>query len=157
MARQLSLIIVITVFAIIFAGVASGQTARKSISGAEVTGTFKHAFTGKFRGSSSDIKILALGKGKLKISFDLVYPFIDGNNEMSANMGQLEGTAEITGDTAVLKTTEFGPCVITIKFVRPGLIRVSQDGDDADCGFGHNVSADGTYKKTSSAKPKFSN
>ncbi|MDQ2746957.1 MAG: hypothetical protein M3T96_06835 [Acidobacteriota bacterium] len=30
-------------------------------------------------------------------------------------------------------------------------------GADTECGFGHNVSANGTYKKTGGAKPKFEN
>lgn len=139
--------------ALFSAAAASAQTARKSVSGAEVTGTFSRSFTGKFKGSMSQIKIQALGKGKLKIFFDLIYPYIDGSGEMSANMGQVTGEAAITGDTAVYSNEEYGECRITIKFVRPGTIKVMQEG--GSCGFGHNVSADGTYKKTSSAKPKF--
>ncbi|MEP6848172.1 MAG: hypothetical protein ABI999_04895 [Acidobacteriota bacterium] len=155
MARQLLLIVAATIVAVISMTVAAGQTSRASVSGAEVTGTFSHGFTGKFKGSASEIKILALGKGKLKVAFDLIYPFVDGAGELEANMGQLDGEADISGDTAVLKTTEFGPCTITIKFVRPGGIKVTQNGSDGDCGFGHNVSAEGSYKKTSGAKPKF--
>jgi hypothetical protein len=133
---------------------ASAQAARKSVSGAEVTGTFSRTFTGKFKGSTSQIKILALGKGKLKIAFDLIYPYVDGAGELSANIGQVTGEAKITGDTALYSSDEYGQCKITIKFVRPGLIRVTQEGDSSDCGFGHNVTADGSYKKTSGAKPK---
>jgi hypothetical protein len=139
----------------LFAVGASAQTARKSVSGAEVTGTFSRSFTGKFKGSTSQIKILALGKGKLKIFFDLLYPFIDGSGEMSANMGQVTGEAAIAGDTAIYSTEEYGECKITIKFVRPGTIKVTQEGGSSGCGFGHNVTAEGTYKKTSSARPKF--
>jgi hypothetical protein len=153
--KRIPLILIAVVFAVSLPAAVAGQASRKSVSGAEVTGTFHHAFTGKFKGSANEIKILALGKGKLKVSFDLLYPFIDGNGEKSANMGQLEGNAAIVGDTATLTSTEFGPCTITIKFVRPGTIKVTQEGDDSACGFGHNVSADGTYKKVSGAKPKF--
>jgi hypothetical protein len=153
--KRIPLILIAVVFAVSLPAAVAGQASRKSFSGAEVTGTFHRAFTGKFKGSANEIKILALGKGKLKVSFDLLYPFIDGNGEKSANMGQLEGNAAIVGDTATLTSTEFGPCTITIKFVRPGTIKVTQEGDDSACGFGHNVSADGTYKKVSGAKPKF--
>jgi hypothetical protein len=74
---------------------------------------------------------------------------------MSANLGQLEGEADIKGDTAVYSSDEFGPCRITIRFLRPGTIKVTQQSDGAGCGFGHRVTADGTYKKTSNKKPNF--
>jgi hypothetical protein len=45
--------------------------------------------------------------------------------------------------------------MIEIKFHRPGFIKITQNGTDADCGFGHNVFASGNYKKVSSLKPKF--
>ncbi len=32
---------------------------------------------------------------------------------------------------------------------------VARGGSDADCSFGHNVNATGTYKKIRSGKPKF--
>jgi hypothetical protein len=70
-------------------------------------------------------------------------------------MGTGGGTAKISGDTAIYENNEFGPCKITIKFVKAGTIKVTQEGSDADCGFGHNVTAEGTYKKISSKKPKF--
>ena len=144
--------------AIILAGLcavnAGAQAARSSVAASEVNGTFRSYFTGKYKGSFNEIKILALGRGKLKIALDLTYPFTDGHGDLSANLGQLTGIAAISGDTAVYASEEFGSCRITIRFVRLGTIRVSQDGG-SECGFGHNVTADGTYKKVSSAKPKF--
>ena len=137
---------------------ADAQTSRRSVSAGEVTGTFNHGFAGKkLKDITSRIDILALGKGKLKVVFDLVYPYTlqDENGEVSANLGELSGEASIKGDTAVLESAEFGPCKITIKFVRPGQVKVTQDGTDANCGFGHNVTAAGTYKKVSSKKPTF--
>ncbi len=135
-----------------FASVAFAQT-RKSVSGAEVTGTFRSYYKGKFKGNFNEIKILALGKGKLKISFGLTYPFIDGTGALDANVGEAVGTAEIGGDTALFSSAEDGDlCKIKIKFVKPGQIKVTQDGA---CGFGLNVSADGTYQKVSRAKPRF--
>ncbi len=134
----------------------NAQTGRKSVPAAEVNGTFRHSFTGKkFKGSSSDIKIWAVGGGKLKVGFDLIYPHLDGQGNLTANTGTGVGEATITGDTAVYESNEYGPCKITIKFVTPGTIKVSQDGTDANCGFGFNVTADGTYKKVGSKKPKF--
>lgn len=130
------------------------QASRKSVPAAEVNGTFQRSFGGKFKGSSNEIKILSMGKGKMRVSFDLIYPFIVAG-ELSANLGSAEGIATISGDTAVYESSEFGPCRIIIKFVKPGTIKVTQDGASFDCGFGHNVTADGTYKKTSSKRPKF--
>lgn len=138
-----------------FSTFAAAQKPRPSVPASEVNGTFRMNFTGKFKANSNDIKILALGGGKLHIAMDLVYPYKLRNGEMSANMGQLDGEASITGDTAIYESSEFGPCKITIKFVKPGTIRVSQEGADFDCGFGHNVMADGTYRKVSGKKPKF--
>lgn len=134
---------------------AVAQTSRKSVSAAEVNGTFKMNFKGNFRKFSNEIKMLALGKGKIRVAMDLVYPYTLKNGEQSVNMGGLDSEAAITGDTAVYDSDEFGACKITIKFVRPGTIKVTQDGSDGNCGFGHNVFATGTYTKVSSKKPKF--
>lgn len=134
----------------------SAQKSRPSVSGSEVTGTFKMSFIGKkYKDLSNDLLIQALGRGRLRIAFDLIYPFTLPDGEVSVNMGQLDGEASIKGDTAVYESDEFGPCKITIKFVRPGEVKVTQDGADADCGFGHRVIAAGTYKKVSGKKPKF--
>ena len=155
MSGKLFLLIFTLSFAGFSAEKSNAQTSRKAVGAAEVNGTFRSHFTGKAKGSFDEIKILALGKGKLKIHFDLVYPYIDGAGEQSANMGEAEGIAEIVGDTAIYTNEDFGQCRITIKFVKPGTIKVSQSGSDAECGFSHNVSADGTYKKFSGAQPKF--
>lgn len=138
-----------------FASTENVAAQRKAVSGKEVTGTFRYAYTGKYKGSFSEITIQALGGGKLKIGFDLVYPYTDGTGELNANVGQAVGTATIKGDTAIYETTENGNCKIVIKFVSPGLIKVTELENRADCGFGFNVSANGTYKKFSSRKPKF--
>ena len=152
--------IISTIFAVLilmmFSSIADAQRSRPSVSGSEVTGTFKMSFIGKkYKGFSNRLEILALGKGKLKIDFDLVYPYTMNNGEVSINMGSLTGEANIIGDTAIYESEEFGKCKITIRFVRPGEVKVTQSIDGFDCGFGHNVIASGTYKKTSSAKPKF--
>ncbi len=76
--------------------------------------------------------------------------------ELMANVGIADGTAIIEGDTAVFSPNENGQCKITIKFFKHGTIEVTQTGAIGECGFGFNVNADGTYTKTSRAKPKFS-
>ena len=120
---------------------------RKSVSAAEVNGTF-HADNG------SEFKILALGKGRLRVAFFGIYEYARGSATM-ANTGEAAGTARIQGDTARLTPEDFKQCTITIKFLVGNKIDVKQKGGSGDCGFGNGVSAAGMYKKVSSAKPKF--
>lgn len=156
MKVKLFLLIFIVASAAFFPPFADAQTSRKAVSAAEVNGTFRLNFAGKYRGSYNEIKILALGKNRLRVSFDLVYPYTTGAGELSANVGTANDIAEISGDTAIFTTNEFGSeCKIIIKFLKPGTIRVSQDSTESACGFGNNVTANGTYKKFSGAKPKF--
>jgi hypothetical protein len=122
---------------------------RKSVSGTEVTGTFRDV-------SGSEFSILALGKGKLRVSFSGVYTYKMANGEPMANVGEARGEAGIVGDTATFKPEETENCTIIIKFLPARRIKVTQKETGTDCGFGFNVSADGNYKKVSSAKPKFS-
>lgn len=130
------------------------QAARPSVKAAEVNGTFKMNFNGKFRKFSNEIKILALGGGKIRFAMDLVYPYSMKNGEPMVNMGGLDGEASIVGDTANY-VSEDGGCKFVFKFVKPGTIKITEDETDGGCGFGHNVSAQGTYLKVSRLKPTF--
>lgn len=121
---------------------------RKSVSGAEVTGTFRSV-------SGSEFSIVALGRGKLRVIFSGVYTYNIVNGEPMAHAGKARGEAEIAGDTAAFKPIDTQECTITIKFLPNRRIKVTQKGSDAECGFGHNVSAQGNYKKISNSKPKF--
>src|SRR4051812_45891856 len=102
MTRKLTLLMPVFIFSLLFvcAQQMAAQT-RKSVGAAEVNGTFRSYFSGKFKSSFDEIQILALGGGKLKVSFELLYPFVDGTGELSANMGEAQGEAIIDGDTAV--------------------------------------------------------
>ena len=130
---------------------------RKAVTAAEVTGTFRSYFKGKYRGSYNEILIQALGRKKLKIQMDLIYPY-KVNREALANFGSATGEAVLTGDTAIFKPDYSieakQECTITLRFTKPGTLIVSTE-NNLGCGFGFNVEADGTYRKTSSAKPKF--
>jgi hypothetical protein len=128
---------------------------RAAVSGKEVTGTFKYEFTGKYKGSWNEIQIQALGNNKVKIGFDLTYPYTMANGDLMANVGNAVGEADIVGDEAIFTQSEGGTCSIRVKFVKAGVIKVTQEQAEAGCGFGLNVSAEGTYKKVSSTKPKF--
>jgi len=130
---------------------------RRAISGTEVTGTFRSYFTGSARRSYNEILVQALGGNKLKIEMNLIYPY-KANREALANFGEASGEATIKGDTAVFvpdyAAENNKECKITLKFSIPCTLMVTTE-NNLDCGFGFNVGADGTYRKTSSAKPKF--
>ena len=106
---------------------------------------------GTYRSYDNELRILSLGHNKLKVQFDGVYHTIS----KSVNTGYAEGEATIDGNVATLDLPEFGPCKITMVFLPRNRLKVTQEGDSPDCGFGHNVRADGTYRKVRSSKPKF--
>lgn len=134
---------IITILFLFFSLAVSAQT-RKTVSGAEVTGTFRAK-------GGNEFKILALGKGRLRVAFAGLYAYRTADGKM-ANSGTADGEAKIEGDTAIFTLEDFEDCRITLKFPRAGRLEVAQEGG---CGFGFNVSADGTYRKISGAKPKF--
>ena len=69
-----------------------------------------------------------------------------------AHTGEGSGIATIEGDTVIFRPEGAEEeCQLPLKFIGSKLV-VTQTGI---CGFGHNVSAEGTYKKVSSKKPKF--
>jgi hypothetical protein len=69
------------------------------------------------------------------------------------NVGDASGEATIENDVAVFLPETPGDCKITITFLPNHELKVEQEG--GECGFGHNVRADGTFRKVSSRKPKF--
>jgi hypothetical protein len=105
---------------------------------------------GVYRYYQSEFRILALGDHKLKVQFDGIYM----TRAKSPNMGYAMGEAIIDGNIATIKPPDMERCEITLVFL-PGKLKVIQAGSDADCGFGHNVNADGTYRKIRGGKPKF--
>ena len=70
-----------------------------------------------------------------------------------ANLGDASGEATIENDVAVFVPEGAGDCKITMTFLPNGKLKVEQKG--VECGFGHNVYADGTFRKISNRKPKF--
>lgn len=72
----------------------------------------------------------------------------------SYNSGWLEGEFELKGNTGTFRS-EDGACEILFTF-RPAAVRLSYVEDRNACGFGHNVWADGTLRRTSRKPPKFS-
>jgi hypothetical protein len=157
MLRKIVIFVSIAVVTSLFSFTANAQN-RKSVSASEVNGTYRFNFTGKYKGSSNEIKMLALGKGKVKIYFDLLYPYSLENGEIMVNMGFASGIAKIEADEAVyIQKDEYSDdqCEIRIKFVKPGKIEVTDLTFGLGCGFGHKVSAGGVYRKSNSKKPVF--
>ena len=91
MPKRICLVVCAVIFTGLLAVDSDAQRSRKSVSAAEVNGTFLMNFAGKFKGSSNEVKILALGKGKIKIAFDLVYPYIDGTGHPRGAGGRAGG------------------------------------------------------------------
>jgi len=126
--------------------VPTATAGERSVTAAEANGTYRDV-EGK-----SEIKILALGHGKLKVQLALVYEYRSGAGP-AANVGDASGEATIENDIAVFVPEEAGACKITMTFLPNGKLKVEQQGEE--CGFGHNVRADGTFRKISNRKPKF--
>lgn len=156
MMRRPILTMLMVAAVMILAGGGRAQTSRPSVKAAEVNGTFRLYFSGKYKGNYNEVRIKALGKGKLRVAMDLTYPYTDGTGALGANVGEDSGIADIDGDTAVFTSSESLDCKIEIKFLRPGVISLHHLSPvTATCGYGLNVSAEGAYKKFSSKIPSF--
>lgn len=106
---------------------------------------------GAWRCGKNTIKIRALGGGRLQVDLDCVFEYKSAAYGKMANMGQAAGAAKIEGDTAVFfPTGDEKDGTIKMKF-SGGKMIVQQEGT---CGFGHRVSAAGSYEKASAKKPK---
>jgi hypothetical protein len=115
--------------------------AQTIVTAAQVNGTWKTRW--------NTFKIWALGDQKLRIEFFGTYPWANGEG---VNTGEGSGIATIEGNVASFRPEDADEdCMITLTFTKGKLV-VEQQGF---CGFGHNVMADGTYKKKSGRKPKF--
>jgi hypothetical protein len=66
----------------------------------------------------------------------------------------MEGTATLVDNMATITTTEYsGKCTITLTFSDEQVVAKTLAGGDAECGFGHNITADGTYKRVDDLDP----
>ncbi|MFN2579072.1 MAG: hypothetical protein ABR607_15460 [Pyrinomonadaceae bacterium] len=134
----------VLIFALVVCISAVPQESR-IVTAAEANGTYRYRH--------NEIKILALGHNKLRIQMDLTYEYKTPSGPM-ANVGEAKGEATIENDTAVFHPPDTQDCTITIKFLRGSKISVSEDRT-INCGFGMNVSSEGTYTKIKSGRPKF--
>ena len=112
--------------------------AARSVTAADATGTY--------RDGKSEIKILSASGGKLKVEMNIVAP---------RDTGSASGEAMLKNDVAIFVPADTDGCKITMTFLPDANLKVEQEGRPVDCGFGRMAAAEGTYKKVSSAKPKF--
>lgn len=114
----------------------------KAVSADQVNGTY--------RDRTSEIRVLALGRHQLKVQLNLEWMTRGGY----PNLGEAIGEATIKGNVATFVPGETTKCKITMTFLTDRL-KVTQEGLDSDCGFGHNVMATGTYRRIKRGRPRF--
>ena len=118
------------------------QPTRRIVTADQVNGLYRYR--------DSEFRILALGPNKLKVQFNgermtrYGYP----------NLGEALGEATIEGNVATFVPGDTTKCKITMTFLT-NRMEVTQEGSDADCGFGHNVMATGTYRRIKGGRPRF--
>ena len=145
-------LLLLTIICLVSAQFAGAKIVSRNHSLAKVPQKTKR-LTGTYRNRWSEFKIQALGVNRLHVQFNGSYQY-KVNGEMTANTGTADGTATLKYNVAMFTPTDTQGCSIALTFAGQKLI-VKQTGSDADCGFGHNVTADGTYTKRSSRPPKF--
>jgi len=119
------------------------QSTRRVVTAAQINGVYKS--------SGNDFRILALGHNKLQVQFNGEWTTRAGY----PNIGEAIGEATIDGNVATFVPGDTKNCKITMTFLPPNKMVVMQEGSDAECGFGHNVMADGTYRRIKPGRPKW--
>jgi uncharacterized protein len=103
----------------------------------DFTGTYKM----KNDGAAGEALIQQTGNDRIKFYINATYRM---------NTGELSGEVPLSGNAATYVDKEFD-CTVSFNF-SPGSLGLTQNGS---CGMGLNVDAGGTYKRVSSAPPKF--
>lgn len=118
--------------------------AQRVVTAAEVNGTW--------RSGENEFRVWAIGNQQLRVDFHGVFLYRLSGGERTANLGSGSGIARIEGDTATFKPDDTeDECLITMRFARGRLIVTQR----SVCNFGHNVSANGTYRRVSARRPTF--
>ena len=144
-SRPRKLILLVLFLLLSGLALALGQSP-KVVTAARANGTYRYR--------RNEIRILALGHNKLRVQMDLTYEYKSEYGPM-ANVGSALGEATIQDDIAIFHPPDSTNCTITIRFLPGNRIKVTQDQDAAECGFGNHVFAEGTYAKIKAGKPKF--
>ena len=145
MKRLLATSISLPVFALLVSPVLAqtGTPKPKVVTAAQVNGVWRFY--------KSTFRVLALGNNKFKAQFNGEWMTRGGY----PNIGEAMGEATIVGNVATFIPGDTTKCKITMKFLPHNKMVVEQEGFDAECGFGHNVMASGTYRRVRAGKPKF--
>ncbi|HEX8568133.1 MAG TPA: hypothetical protein VF648_21010 [Pyrinomonadaceae bacterium] len=114
----------------------SGQT--------NLTGTYRY----KSGRNHNAIGVEELGGNRLRLHIAANYEYKDSSDEWMVNSGDASGIVTLKNGTAVLFPEGYPNCPITLKFSGNKIV-VRHEGAGGDCGFGGNVTASGTYTKTS--------
>lgn len=118
--------------------------AQPVVTAAQVNGTWESG--------PNVLRVRALGDGRLRVAFDGLYRYRLADGTAMANTGAGRGEARVKGITALFSPNGAEEaCAIVLTFAA-GALDVMQRGT---CGFGHNVSAEGHYRRTSRAQPSF--
>ena len=141
--QVIRLTIGISCFFLLGSLVISGQSTRRVVTAAQINGVYKS--------DRNDFRVLALGHNKLQVQFNGEWMTRYGY----PNIGEAIGEATIDGNVATFVPGETKNCKITMTFRPPNKMVVTQEGTDAECGFGHNVMADGTYRRVKAGRPKW--
>ena len=105
---------------------------------------------GLYRYRQNEFRVRALGHNKLKIQFNGEWMTRGGYPNIREAMGE----ATIEGNIAIFIPGDTTKCKISLTFLTSRM-EVTQEGLDADCGFGHNVMATGTYRRIKAGRPRF--
>jgi hypothetical protein len=91
----------------------------------------------------ASIEIKDENDGKLRFAVHALWKGMNWK-EYGPNIGEIGGTVEVRNGKAVFKDADT-ECTLSMTF-KGDKLDVAQEGS---CGFGHNVNADGAYKRTS--------
>jgi hypothetical protein len=86
-----------------------------------------------------------------KIKFDLVALWVSHYNPENVHNGEIQAIVSLENGVAIYQD---GDCKLRMEFL-PTRARIEQTGEGADCGFGANVTAAGSYRKIDNKRPKF--
>jgi hypothetical protein len=128
-------------------GITNDKNTTENAQSSRLTGTYRYK-SGTY---NNTISVQQQGNNLLRVALDASYEY-KVNGEWNANVGEAEGIAALSGDTAILVPEDREDCKIMMKFSGNKLI-VKQESK-SNCGFGMNAYAGGTYTKMNN-KPDF--
>lgn len=111
-----------------------------------ITGTYAYELPKE--AGAGEIKLLVIDEKTVRFAISVVGP------PPAHNQGMMEGNGTLVDNVVTVSTTDFGgKCTITFTISGDQLVAKTLAGGDAECGFGHNITADGTYKMVDDLNP----